>query len=45
MIELTSRAKKFVMIGGVSCSVLGGLVLWKDAIAGHRLGMMIIYGL
>jgi len=37
MIELTSRAKKFVMIGGVSCSVLGGLVLWKDAIAGHRL--------
>jgi len=37
MIELPSRAKKLALLGGAACSMLGGLVLWKEAIGGKKL--------
>ena len=37
MIELPSRAKKIALLGGVSCTIYGGLVLWKDKISGRTL--------
>ena len=37
MIELPSRAKKLALLGGVSCTLFGGLVLWKETISGQKL--------
>ena len=37
MIELPSRAKKLALLGGAACSMLGGLVLWKETIGGNKL--------
>ena len=37
MIELPSRARKIALLGGAGCTLIGGLVLWKEAISGQKL--------
>ena len=37
MIDIPSRARKVALLGGVGCTVLGGLVLWKETISGRKL--------
>ena len=37
MIEIPSRARKLALLGGVGCSLLGGVVLWKESISGSKL--------
>ena len=37
MIELPSRAKKLALVGGEGCTLIGGLVLWKETISGRKL--------
>jgi len=37
MIELPSRARKIAMLGGAGCTLIGGIVLWKESISGQKL--------
>ncbi len=36
MFEIPSRMRKLALVGGVSCTVIGGVVIWKDSIAGQK---------
>ena len=38
--EVTSRMKKFALIGGTACSIIGGVVIWKDSIAGQKVDQL-----
>jgi len=35
--ELTTRAKQLLLLAGTGCTMIGGLVLWKDAVAGKKI--------
>jgi hypothetical protein len=35
--ELPSRAKKLFLLAGAGCTMIGGLVLWKDTVAGKKI--------
>ena len=35
--ELPSRAKKLLLLAGAGCTMIGGLVLWKDTVAGKKI--------
>jgi len=35
--ELPSRARKLLLVAGAGCTMLGGLVLWKDTVAGKKI--------
>jgi hypothetical protein len=35
--ELPSRAKKLLLVAGAGCTMIGGLVLWKDTVAGKKI--------
>jgi Na+/melibiose symporter-like transporter len=37
LMELTSRAKQLLLLAGTGCTMIGGLVLWKDAVAGKKI--------
>ena len=37
MIDIPSRARKLALLGGVGCTVLGGVVLWKETVSGRKL--------
>ena len=32
--------KKFALIGGTACSIIGGVVIWKDSIAGQKVDQL-----
>jgi len=34
--EFPSRLKKLALLGGAACTAIGGVVLWKDTIAGKK---------
>jgi len=36
VIELPSRARALALVGGGLCTMIGGVVLWKDTVAGRK---------
>ena len=36
MIEIPSRMRKLALLSGATCTIIGGVVIWKDSIAGQK---------
>ena len=34
--QLPRRARSLLLLGGSACTMIGGVVLWKDALAGDK---------
>ena len=34
--QLPLRARRLLLLGGSACTMIGGIVLWKDSLAGEK---------